>query len=182
MMIKITNRKKIFFSPVRTIVAIGIMAMVAIVTQNDSAQAAKVLKKVKDWTLYQHGQGVDRLCFISAVPKTKKPKRVRGPVRFYVSSWPGQGIENEVSVLIGYRFAEDAVPEVKVDRKSFKMSKKGRRAYIDDPDLERQLVAAMRSGSVMTVYGKSRRGTKTADTYSLSGVTAALAEMKRRCQ
>ena len=145
-------------------------------------EAAKVVKKLKDWTLYQHKKGANTLCFISAVPKAKKPKRLRGPVRFYISSWPGEGVRNEVSVLIGYKFDEKADPEVKIDRKSFKMSKSGRRAYIDDPDLERRLVAAMRSGAVMTVYGTSTRGTRTADTYSLSGVTAALAEMTRHCK
>ena len=43
------------------------------------------------------------------------------------------------------------------------------------------LVDALKAGSQLTVRGTSQRGTDTTDTYSLSGVTAAMAEIDKAC-
>ena len=40
----------------------------------------------------------------------------------------------------------------------------------------------MQKGTRMTVVGKSRRGTVTTDTYSLSGISAALDAIAKECQ
>lgn len=147
------------------------------------AQAAKLIKKIKDWAIYEHKKGDDRLCFITSRPKTMKPKNVvRGDVMFYVSTWPGQGVRNEVSVKIGYHFATDSQPEAKIDKTSFRMTVDKDRGYINSAEQELAFVGAMRRGVTMTVYGKSKRGTNTADTYSLSGVTAALNALKQLCK
>ena len=147
------------------------------------AQAAKLIKKIKDWTIYEHKSGNDRLCFITSRPKKMRPKKViRGDVMFYVSTWPGQGVYNEVSVKMGYHLAPDSTPEVKIDKKSFKMSINKDRGYINSAEQERAFVAAMRRGTTMSVYGLSKRGTKTTDTYSLSGVTKALNTLSQMCK
>ena len=49
------------------------------------------------------------------------------------------------------------------------------------PEQEAGLVEAMKEGHEMTVEGLSTRGTVTTDTYSLSGVTAALAKAACEC-
>ena len=148
-----------------------------------SAEGIKVLKRIKEWTIYRHKDGNDQLCFISAQPKSSRPKnKVRGSVRFYVTSWMTENVSGEVSVKIGYTFDKNSQTEAKIDRRSFKMSTSKDRAYIDDPDQEAAFVNAMRRGSVMTIYGRSSRGTNTTDTYSLSGVTAALNAMKTLCK
>ena len=55
-------------------------------------------------------------------------------------------------------------------------------AWIENPDQENDLIEAMRKGTKMTVEGTSRRGTVTTDSYSLSGVTAALDAIAKECQ
>ena len=54
-------------------------------------------------------------------------------------------------------------------------------AWVEVKADEKRLVAAMRRGSQMTVEGISERGTTTTDTYSLAGVSAALARIDRAC-
>ena len=49
------------------------------------------------------------------------------------------------------------------------------------PDQEAALVEAMKKGTKMTVTGTSQRGTVITDTYSLSGVTAALDAIAKEC-
>jgi hypothetical protein len=52
---------------------------------------------------------------------------------------------------------------------------------VENPADEGVLVAAMRSGSTMSVQGTSSRGTVSTDTYSLSGVSAALDAIAKEC-
>jgi hypothetical protein len=51
-----------------------------------------------------------------------------------------------------------------------------------DPAEERKLIDAMRKGSALSMTGLSSRGTKTEDTYSLFGLSAALGEVEKACQ
>jgi hypothetical protein len=48
-------------------------------------------------------------------------------------------------------------------------------------DDEPGFVAALKKGSKLVVHGTSSRGTKTTDTYSLSGVTAAMDAIDKAC-
>ena len=50
-----------------------------------------------------------------------------------------------------------------------------------DDETDGALVESMRAGVEMTVRGTSARGTDTTDTYSLSGVTAAMGEIDKAC-
>jgi len=54
-------------------------------------------------------------------------------------------------------------------------------AWVKDLGEETALIAAMRSGSTLTVSGISSRGTKTVDTYSLSGISTALDRAHSAC-
>ena len=54
-------------------------------------------------------------------------------------------------------------------------------AFVKDRAAELKLINAMKRGSTMTVKGLSARGTLTTDSYSLSGITAALKRMDQEC-
>ena len=55
-------------------------------------------------------------------------------------------------------------------------------AWTDKPETEKAIVNAMKTGSAMTIIGVSKRGTETTDTYSLSGIKAALAKIDAACK
>ena len=52
---------------------------------------------------------------------------------------------------------------------------------MESADAEKRLVEAMKKGSLMTVQGRSSRGTLTTDKYSLSGISAALDRIAQEC-
>jgi len=54
-------------------------------------------------------------------------------------------------------------------------------AWARDTETDKAMVKAMMRGSTMIVKGTSWRGTKTTDTYSLKGFTAAYKESRTAC-
>ncbi len=146
------------------------------------AQTAKLIKTFNDWQVFVHEAGEEKICFAASAPQEMTPKGVnRGSVFFYLTSWQKDGVKNEVSVKIGYTFKSDSVPTVAVGSDSFELYPKDDKAFMRDPADERRLVDAMRKGATLTLKGISSRDTNTEDTFSLSGVTAALNHVEEVC-
>lgn len=146
------------------------------------AQSAKFLQKFSDWSAYVHDSPTKKVCFVIAKPKEKRPKKVkRGPIYFYVSHWSNDKVRNEISVKIGYPFRKNSNADVTIGKAKFKLFTKDEGAYVESADTEKRLVAAMRKGSLMTVQGRSSRGTLTTDKYSLSGLSSALDRIDAEC-
>ena len=61
-----------------------------------------LLQKFKEWSAYA-ATGTPKVCFAVAQPKQQTPGKIkRGPVYFYISRWPADGVTNEVSIKMGY--------------------------------------------------------------------------------
>jgi invasion protein IalB len=138
------------------------------------------------WTFYTAGDGDGKTCFIAATPsdsKYSKPVSGRDPAFFQITTIPAKKVHNEASSIVGYTFASDAEVNADVDGTKFKMFLDA--SYPDttwaQPDQEAALVTAMRHGHVLTLTGTSKRKTTVADTYSLSGIGAALDAMAKAC-
>lgn len=146
------------------------------------AQSARPIEKFQDWSAYVYDNDGKRLCFVSSEPKDMEPKNViRGQVLFYVSTWAGTEIRNEISIKIGYPFKPDSAPVVQVGNDKFVMFAKDDKAFLASTEQENKLVEAMKKGNIMVVSGVSKRGTNTTDKYSLVGVSAALDRMAKDC-
>ena len=145
------------------------------------AQEVALLEKFQDWSAYA-ATGSPKVCFAVAKPKESAPKAVkRGPVFFYISRWPADNVVNEVSVKMGYPFAEGAKVTVTVGSGKFELFTKEEGAFVEKPDMETKLIDAMRTGNTMKIQGKSARGTNTTDTYSLNGLSDALDRAAKEC-
>jgi len=144
-----------------------------------SAQAPTRIKQNKAWGAYSHTGASGKVCYALSVPTQKEPAdRDHGDVFFMVAKHPGQNVSFEPQFTVGYPFAENSKVTVNIDGKKFSMFTKGSNAWMENPAEEPAVVAAMRAGSKMSVTGKSRRGTETIYSYSLSGVTASLKEIE----
>jgi len=150
------------------------------------AHAATSIGTCKQWGAYTSSDANGKMCFVASQPQDSKyqPNSVssRDPVFFMITSIPGKSIRNEASTIIGYPFADNVKVTVEIDGAgSFTMFTDKDSAWIENPTQETALIAAMQKGNRMIVTGKSRRGTVTIDTYSLSGITAALDAIAKEC-
>jgi invasion protein IalB len=155
--------------------------IVALSTTSAFAQEVTLLEKYKDWSAYK-ATGSPKVCFAVTEPTSSSPKNVkRGPIYFYISSWPEDKVTDEVSVKMGYPFAAGAKTTVTIEGKKFELFTKDEGAFVEKTTDESKLVDAMKAGTSMKVEGRSARGTNTSDTYSLSGISDALERIAKEC-
>ena len=154
-------------------------AMTAFITTTAFAQAPTRIKQHNAWGAYSHAGANGKVCYILSIPTAKEPAdRDHGDVFFMLAKHPGQNVTLEPQFTVGYPFADQSKVVLDIDGKKFSMFTKGSNAWMENPAEEPTVVSAMRSGRSMSVSGESRRGTKTKYSYSLSGVTASLNEIK----
>ena len=89
---------------------------------------------------------------------------------------------NEVSISIGYPFKKDSTLEMTIGKQTFSLFTDSDTAWNRTAAEDDKMVAAMKAGATMIGRGVSARGTKTTDTYSLSGFTKAHAAMDKACK
>lgn len=164
------------------LLGLGALAM-GLAAQPALAQQAKNLGTFKSWTAWQGVDANGTICYISGQPSNSEPKNVnRDPIHFLVIHRKGIGVKNEVQTLIGYPFnASSANASATVDGKVFPMVTEGSAAWLASTGDEGPFVSALKAGTTLVVKGTSQRGTNTVDTYSLSGVTAAMGEIDKAC-
>ena len=152
--------------------------------------AAQDLGKYKDWRAHRFTEEGKRLCLMISQPKKAEGKyKRRGEIFALVSHRPDDRQFGIVLFEMGYPFASGKELSVSIDG--------GRAIRIpadEDADSEDEsimwhpssevnakLVKQMRGGLRMVATGRSKRGTKTVDTYSLRGFSAAYKAISRAC-
>jgi hypothetical protein len=136
----------------------------------------------QQWSAWTNTDSSGLSCYVSSEPTSSKPDGVkRDPIFFLVVDRKGLGTKNEVQTLMGYPLKKDSKPSAAIDGKSYPMIADGSGAWLASPGDDAGFVAGLRKGKSLVVKGTSTRGTDTTDTYSLSGVTAALAAVEKAC-
>lgn len=103
-------------------------------------------------------------------------------------------VRNEVQTLVGYPMkptTDSFFHQAIVDGKAYPMKSipddpatnivDSEAAWLASTDDEAGFVTALKAGTKLVVKGTSGRGTETSDTYSLSGVTAAMQAIDTAC-
>ncbi len=172
------NDRNPFFAAV--IVSIGTMIAASVgMTSLSFAQTPNRIKQHNAWGAYSHQSATGKICYILSVPVRKEPEeRDHGDVFFMLSRHPGQNGGLEPQFTVGYPFKDQSKVALVIDGKTFTMFTVGSNAWMENRAEEQQVIEAMRAGRDMSLSGFSRRGTNTVYTYSLSGVTASLKEIK----
>ncbi|MFV0367681.1 MAG: invasion associated locus B family protein [Hyphomicrobiaceae bacterium] len=148
-----------------------------------TAFAAKLVEKSGDWSMFVHDAAQKKICFIASQPSSSSPKDAkRDPAFFYVSAWPKDGVKSEISVLLGYPVKKGSDVTVAISSDKFTLFVQGDKAFVADPTDELKLIDAMKRGSTMEVSASAEAGFETTDKYSLSGVTASLGNLDKKCQ
>lgn len=146
------------------------------------AAAPKVLGTHQDWQSYLLVEGKNRVCYMASKPQKMEPAGAkRGDVLVFVTHRPADKEENVVNFHAGYTLKPDSDVHVVIGDNSFDLFTKGETAWTRGTKDDKAMVQEMMKGSTMTVTGESDRGTKTVDTYSLRGFTAAYKEINKAC-
>ena len=147
------------------------------------AQAPDFQGQHNDWRVFTRGSGAERICYAVSRPTDSRPGDVdHGDVYFFVSSWANDAAREQPSFLAGYELRADNPPRASVGSDRVMMYVAEREGFVEEPREEARLVNAMRRGATMRVEAVSARGTNTAYTFSLSGVTAALSQANELCR
>jgi hypothetical protein len=164
------------------IFAVAAAAMSSLLAAEVCAQTVELVETQGAWGLYADSATPKQVCFLAAQPQATEPAGAnRGPIYFYISAWPKDGVKAEPSVKVGYPVAPNKEMTVTIGADTFKLFVKGERGFISDPNEEQKLVEAMKKGTTAVVKATSARGTNTTDTYALSGLNAALQKMAETC-
>jgi invasion protein IalB len=151
------------------------------------AQAPTTIGTFSVWNAYVSNDSDGKICFAASQPQNSKYSSTvsrRGDTFFMVTTIPAKNIRNEASTIIGFPFKANSDVTVDVDGTKFKMFFNEATAETSwaMPDQEASLIEAMKAGTRMTIASVSSRGTEVTDTYSLSGITAALNAVTKECQ
>lgn len=139
-----------------------------------------------DWSVFVESDPNE--CWAVSAPKETVNSRDgeavtvrRGDIRLIVFYRPAENVSGQVMFAGGYPFAGGSTVEFKVGDTTFQMFTEGETAWPATPEDDAKFVAAMKRGANAVVVGRSGRGTRTEDTFSLLGFTAAVEEAEARC-
>lgn len=90
-----------------------------------------------------------------------------------VGWWPG-GARGQLHFRLGAAKRDASAILLKIDGRSFQLIGRGNDAWAPDPRGDAELLAAMRSGVLMTVETRSQRGGIVRDRYPLRGAPSAI--------
>ncbi len=147
-----------------------------------SAPPPKVLGTFQDWQAYLSVDGNKRLCYMASAPQKKEPAAAkRGDVLVFVTHRPSDKERDVVNFQLGYPLKPSSDVRVVIENKPYNLFTDKETAWTRGDKEDKALVQAMMKASTMTVTGESERGTKTTDTYSLRGFSAAYKEINKAC-
>ena len=136
----------------------------------------------KDWQAYTWEESGKKVCYMLSRPNKSLPQNVkRGDIYLMVTYRPKSKSSEEVSHITGYTYKDKSTVEISVGERKFKLATDSDVAWVPDGESDTKLINAMRKGSKMIVKGTSTRGTKTTDSYSLQGFTAAHKQIRKSC-
>ena len=166
--------------------ALALLVAMATATSAAAQESDNRVSTETDWSVFVEDNPTQ--CWIVSAPKsirnTRDGREVqarRGDIRLFVSFFPGQDKAGEISVTGGYPYRPESTVTMTVGSDSFELFSDGEYAWASSPEEDGRIAAAMRRGAQAVVVGESSRGTRTEDTFSLLGFTAAMEDADGRC-
>lgn len=128
--------------------------------------------------------GKDKTCYALGGPQKRQPegKLKDTAANIFVSTRPSEGLRNEVAINLGYATKENGSGTADVDGDAYDLVTTGANAWLKNPAKEKEFVETLKSGAKLLVKASSSKGTTTTDTYSLKGLSDALARVQQECK
>ena len=167
---------------------LGIFAGVAFgVAMPAAAEPANLIGVFGNWSAFSSGSGASLTCYALSKPRASQPKGAkRSAIYLMVSDWPARKVKAEPQIVYGYQAKEGGAAGLGVgpDKFAFFIRNSGKEgsAWLQQLGDNVRLVNALQGGVSAVASGVSTKGTKTSDTYSLSGFNDAMAKVHAACQ
>jgi hypothetical protein len=134
----------------------------------------------KNWTAQNTNINGQQVCYAVSSPVASDPKNLnRAESR--ISFRPNDKIQNEISVTSGYNYKASSRVNVAIDKKEFKFETEDNFAWLTKYEEEVAMIELMRKSSQAKISATSAKGSKTIDTFSLSGFSDAYEAAKKKC-
>jgi hypothetical protein len=135
-----------------------------------------------EWGAYTAGAGKSKTCYALAEPKERAPAALkRDPSYVFISSRPGEGVRDEVSIVMGFEVKPEPAPKAEIGSRSFEMVANGANLWVKNAAEEKPFVEALGKGARLVVKAASKKGNATTDTYALAGLAGALGRVRKEC-
>ncbi|WP_095011777.1 hypothetical protein [Tsuneonella mangrovi] len=110
-----------------------------------------------------------------AIAMAEKSRRSRDQQPFAtVATWPTRGVRGQVHWQLSRKLGKGSRVNLQIGTHRFDLTGSGANAWAKDKAMDAAIVAAMRSASSMTIYGRDSRGVLFSDSYNLDGVATAM--------
>ena len=141
----------------------------------------------QDWSIFVE-DNPSQCRIVSAPSKTKATRNgktvkvKRSEIQLFALFEPSQKVYGQVSFTGGYPFKLGSTVRVTVGASEHILSQTdGEWAWPKDVKKNDELIKSLKRGVKALVFGTSKKGTRTQDTFSLLGFSAALEEAQKRC-
>ncbi len=144
------------------------------------------LKSFKKWCAGEYKGNEYKSCIMISTPIVERgePKyKSRGEVYATIYHAPSEDSTGVIYITTGYTYKKDSIVTLKIDQNKkheFNILEDDS-AFSDNENVDKKLIVEMKNGNNMKVIGFSTRGTKTTDTYSLVGFSAAYTYISNLC-
>ncbi|MAS82213.1 MAG: hypothetical protein CMF45_05955 [Legionellales bacterium] len=141
----------------------------------------------QDWSIFVENNPSQ--CWIVSAPSKTKATRngktvdvKRSEIQLFALFEPAQKVYGQISFTGGYPFKQGSTVRVSVGASEHILSQTdGEWAWPKDIKKNEELIKSLKRGVKALVFGTSKKGTRTQDTFSLLGFSAALEEAQKRC-
>ncbi len=128
----------------------------------------------RDWGAFREGPADSPTrCFAIAAPPRGSPSAGHGAFAS-VASWPARRVRGQVAIHLSYPARDGAPVTLAIGDASFALTGRGQDAWAHDRHADARIVAAMRSGSSMSISSVGIGGHPFADGYRLRGAASAI--------
>ncbi len=133
----------------------------------------------RDWGAFREGPAVGPTrCFAIAEPPRGTAAAGRGAFAS-VASWPAKRVRAQLAVRLSH--APRGPVTLSLANAAFGLTVRGQEAWAHDRHADAAIVAAIRSGSSMSISGVTADGVPFADAYRLRGAASAIDAASLAC-
>lgn len=159
-----------------------ILVLLLMLPSGAMAQSVQLLGQFRDWGAYTAQEGTGAVCFAMTKPATVEPTPDGYTEAYlYLTHRPSDAVSNEINIVAGFEFAPDQPATLTIGENSFDLFTQKDSAWLLDSSQSDNLAGAMRAGTTLVVEGTNVGGVKVAETFSLSGATAASRAIDSGC-